>query len=1652
MAANHKKSEAIPRDLETMLQDAVADEHQNSGFKFRLLAMLYPFVQKVGNSAPVAVTLVIFSLLQFLSLIIAPVSDQHTFYEKIRLLRLFPMVHDTSVSILYFAVLYLTATLVLAYFAVTIVAHFSPEGQAAHLVSGLTPHVHWVALVPVTETLLSIWDCPGITAIGTCWAGTHTVHLWIIGAVTLVWTVLVFMLTIASAVTRPFHNDPLAHYPWYFEILYTVSRILLVIRILPSFESVRSGAADIIIDVIVAAYMVSLMWTTFPYYRPAVSWTFSASSLGVSAILLYHAGCSVAYLVTSPAVRPSETGIMCFLAVLAFAVIFPLRSSRTRRLLARPVSASESAEELDLRIHLLIMGTAMRVHRTDLPGWFVRAQLELVSVGHTPEGGADSASRNKDESHTTKEGEEKRNLNATVKRLVEGGRKRRSNADPGFVVQSAWTYLYLFRNVYLATRRIVEAEEECPGLLLQLSIYCLKLHLQHQIEKDNEMREKKGCGNFYRVLEYELGYKRFCELLEKSASARLSFWRNLMEQPDLNVLYALGLGMIEHGQALAAEWDGLSRIYPDHYQSLSVYSKYLHSILGQIGESEILQARLERAEAKQVRNEVSYRRAFSTDSANFIVRYLGKNTAKILRASINAKALFGYSQHTLAGKDLSVLMPKIIGSRHSMFMKENLLGRRRTSSPVHDTVEKNEEEKERFSYPTFCLHREGYIFPVRMSCQKIYSPRFGLLYAGNVQRDPATEGCTYIITNEKGRIAGISKELGEGLNITPMMIAEEEITVQQYCAELENVDLYSLEDTRRLCFSTAQKSAGELAAEVDKAASLQNLLKMEKVQSDVCVRGEAGTSIVAKCVISTMSYPTAGFTLKVFKFPLLGQYDIRSSAVNDNFAKKSSMISYEMLKPGPAEPNEWAGKQNAVGTAAMFLVKSIANVSTFYKPQQSAAPALAPVPVTGTESEAYATTHGGMLAGPTRASSNRLALVTKAAEQLTPATEADSTNSSRLKQKVGFLRKQRYEEFYPTSVRRLKYAIAIFSLLIVCCFCARLYVAFVLNDRFKTFSPLMLTSAKRVASAGRIVESVRELTLYYSYVTNTSKPLMDDAAHYSFFNFASLLPAAHAKNVGSYKDYLMQQILTEVDNLIWEMNYIQDLLVDFSSENVALVEPTLLALTYLASSNSSSKTVKYYESMYSAYYTVASEALTYVAAINQSDSSGLYSIRNTTSYYLITNLLGVLIETSKYARDGIVAEYNTVDNTLDNATNSLLIAVIVILGVFMMVMIPFLLLVHREQSTMLVLLTKIPKADLKDQIGNTVEFLRYYSEVVSRTNVDTADDVESQTQEENESLNGGEAADGEGKIDVQQEQEQHDKATTHSKQSKYIPRKHKAWRIFVVFVLLSGGILMIYWWYNYTASHLASTIMLQLNEMYVLTRGMYFVRYHVTNFYHYFYTNRTGLCSSQPCVTYMSVRIAGRLDELTSLLVSHIANKGKLTTTYNQLFSDLVEGNPCTSSSTDYFRSISGCSTLLGGIFAKGAHAAGIDFLVREKAMKSDFEAVPRSSSEISAFINDPRIMELEILGETFLLPAYRILCEQIVADAKTSTGDNSTQALAYFLAMILFMLVVGAAGGGWILRHLRLSIYDTKSMLSNLPADLILNNTSISHFLLENA
>lgn len=641
--------------------------------------------------------------------------------------------------------------------------------------------------------------------------------------------------------------------------------------------------------------------------------------------------------------------------------------------------------------------------------------------------------------------------------------------------------------------------------------------------------------------------------------------------------------------------------------------------------------------------------------------------------------------------------------------------------------------------------------------------------------------------------------------------------------------------------------------------------------------------------------------------------------------------------------------------------------------------------------------------------------------------EADSiSKGGHSERRIEMLRSQTQTKHSPKASSRLKKSLIALILCLFFIIAARLIVTLVVNDRYSSFPPLMIAVGTRAASLGNLGKLFWNLLLTQNnsksfYITTESQNRI----------------LAYSQNITStqetdYSNFVLQQMQNEINSTASAELYIIRNTQSFDPDNLLLVEPNPLNLNYQLSPQLQ---IKYNATLNTALLVMLADIMDCMEKYTRGIA---ISPNNITEKFILNTTFSTIIYSVKNARYGILQECNKIEVIEQNYSIALISTISFIILVILIFLVTTLSIIQNQLVNMLKLLLEIGKAEVNSQLNETYSFLKTIS--LSRY-TETNDIFQKEFEAEPENNNEvNEETNLKGK-----EQEVHTSSGIEKKRS-FVSHTNSNWKILLVVVFFAGIIIGLYVAYDAITSISAKTIAIQTDHLYTLTRTLIFNYYTIGYGYQYIATNKTGFCGNNYCDIYMKSLLQQRFAELNELITGQQGNLTYMSSSYNQLFDNLILGNPCNS----YFLNLSACNNLFGGIMTEGGYVANLRFVDLLGSLFSDFGLSKGQINDIQAYLNDIRFIDMEILNTLLITPAFQLLINTLLDDSQNIAQKNTISAGLFFLGFIVLLFLMSYFGGGWLFAYIRNSIYDTKTLLSSLPTGIIKSNSKILQFLEE--
>ncbi|MDR3548724.1 MAG: hypothetical protein P4M11_10755 [Candidatus Pacebacteria bacterium] len=1714
---------AVEKDDYTLFSTDPAVTCRLMSRKQRFFNMCGALISKAQLSPLTAAVLVFLSFAQVTAIVLESKFDYSNPLLKIlRTLRLVTAVESVGSSLLYLVLLAIAVGGITANAVFIVIKYSCHSSPFLAYFSYTVPHFYWALLLPVTELLISAFQCDdaGVNQIVlsvSCKGTVHVILMSVAGTMLGLWTVVAGTFVIVEGYSSPHKQDPFGHYPWYFEVLYVGLRVLYCVNL----RLTKTNYLLVPLLAVTLLYFPSLLWKTYPYYYQKVAFSFA---MGVLCTLV--AVIAVGVELCAELFSSTIDGLLG-LACVGFVLVSLLLCFSIGRWY-RVLMTTEPAEPLliDAKIHVLrnvfLEGTRY-ISGQDTSLSMIKCGEDAAAEAESPKEckiirrgkGRNTLSKgfqwgDKDRAEILLENKG-RHISGATGYNVEVGRKRlvglvakyklKDRNDLHFAIQMSAIYLHIVGSAHMAYAVLTEVEKNDPGVLVQFSIHLLKEEIFAAIEaRKRKAGHKFGYSSFQKVIQFQSEFANLRRKMVENASVRMDFWSHIKVRPSLNRIQTVGFTIMQLNCETKKSWEILNKLNPLYIPALKLYKSYAKNVLGDKEEVAQLERRIQQAAMERSWRPLTLGDLFSENVAVII---MSGEDSKIVRASRSIGRILLYDPKELTGRNISVLMPPVIGRQHKSFIS-NFYG-------VNSGMATCGKQ-----FPTFALNRQGYIVPVRVAVQQLFSFALGMMYVGAMQVDPQYKDDHYILTDTSGRICGITAKFCKKLRLSTTLIAERGLTLQNICIGFTERSLISLEDGITLKFV----STAEVFSEVSRHRNVRAASLLEKQQEPM---------LTVKCEVTTLKY-SIGLTLKAFKIG-------KSVGENGEGKKHRAVIGMAVMQTVNTVLRALrkfkalairAAKNRAAGvpqTKRASLLKIAENtVQTPTKSSSGVLPTGSRVdeerfketqePLLSTTKEDLLTGSRGIGARAGKKSSKKffpqlLQKVIEGQEKLSKFTTANATDTlanayvntrtieskdkktksssatAKIMKGISELRKRNSSGVTPVSVSYLKVATGLFIFLVIVLLSIRVGVSIWLNKLIVDFAPMMTANDNRLSALGKLVECTELLSLYYSF-NSTGRIMIDDSARFSRYDYTYIMKDYDAgAKYTSYKQYLIKKTQWAIDSLKTEQTYIQGHMQQYSSALTDRVNQFDIEISYVMNGHSFSTTM----SVERVVYTMISTGLDFIDEI----SDGTYNSSEYMARTIVTNILGVVVSGMRMTAAEIVDEAYSKITLHDDFSTVSFICLLALYAVYLVVFVPFLCLSNRDLVAMLMLFLDISRRDLADQHERALSFIKkvYHNErqmgreyggdnegpidIMSFENngLGINDKFLSEQQQlvDDDNNNNANGANKDGSATANHSMNEsgtelesstekaHHKQQLPGKERKHNDKRHRSgrerpyakyqsntWKLLLLFCTFSGCMIGVYFVLDYFSKSSTRVASYKISELKYLSRAVYANGYVLPYLYNYIMTNKTGNCAVSTCDSYLESHFKSRMSELEQMIVYHKGNVSLLSNAYDTYFSDIFENNPCTSTTLG---AVTNCSTFMGGIFTSGTHEATVRMIDMALSLFYDFKRSTGTLDDIQEFVNDQRLIDIEVLDLQFDVPAFTLMINYLKSSLQDDLRSGIVQIACLFSLFVAGFLAISLGWLVWIVKLMLRSIYGTKSLLCNMPDDMIARNEPLCKYLL---
>eukprot|EP01022_Parablepharisma_sp_SALTPOND_P000825 TRINITY_DN105111_c0_g1_i1.p1 TRINITY_DN105111_c0_g1~~TRINITY_DN105111_c0_g1_i1.p1 ORF type:complete len:1610 (-),score=154.05 TRINITY_DN105111_c0_g1_i1:76-4905(-) len=339
------------------------------------------------------------------------------------------------------------------------------------------------------------------------------------------------------------------------------------------------------------------------------------------------------------------------------------------------------------------------------------------------------------------------------------------------MLEACYYQTIIMKNYFKAYYWIMNSENARGG-------FCelfLQYRMKHILAQSIIMKESKnqGADQIKVVIKFQEHCTFLQNMLQETTEAISGFWK-LFESPRLNVneLFTMAQKisvMLKKVSGLFKKCTELSPNYPYIYY---YYGHFIRLVLNNLEEATDYIEKGEEILRQVKENKYKYHQDISTspDTAVLIVSGNVKTLGTILYANKHVKEQLGFTITDLEGRNVSRLMPGMIGEKHDELMLRH-----------YKTGESYVLGQEHL---LFIQTKDGLIEPVCIIVKTLPSIEKGIRYVGFIRQDLTKTRNSYVkipsqykrkplcflLTDENGNITGISKKACSLFGLTPKYI------------------------------------------------------------------------------------------------------------------------------------------------------------------------------------------------------------------------------------------------------------------------------------------------------------------------------------------------------------------------------------------------------------------------------------------------------------------------------------------------------------------------------------------------------------------------------------------------------------------------------------------------------------------------------------------------------------------------------------------------------------------------------------------------------------------------------------------------------------------------------------------------------------------
>ena len=657
-----------------------------------------------------------------------------------------------------------------------------------------------------------------------------------------------------------------------------------------------------------------------------------------------------------------------------------------------------------------------------------------------------------------------------------------------------------------------------------------------------------------------------------------------------------------------------------------------------------------------------------------------------------------------------------------------------------------------------------------------------------------------------------------------------------------------------------------------------------------------------------------------------------------------------------------------------------------------------------------------------------------------------TTTTSNLSKFIRALRNSEYEKYNPSTISRLRLAANIVFLILLIIIMSKYFLSNTFYKDLEGITPMIDDTEERMRSVAEIGCNVRNLFL----LNEDNGALIDEEArahiNYKLVGYSSNLGNNDNEEWWNYTKYSRDHIRKYTSKLKMSTNnMITKYLNIFTSKRThEVINPQKVKVSLEHSAEAEEGLPHDYElDCWSALMSLVIHGNVAcdlpLAEFTYSDESVKYVLSNAYNSLLLAvdNVFEEIMNNGERIRIKALIIFFII------SILAMLLSILIIPAAFSSIR-------SNKQAT-LVLFLEIPRKNVKDELHKCKTFLNMISEKDTTYSED-------EKKEETEVMDKKDET-GEGEVETEKDKlletgyidKKKGKRTGSSRDYRSFSSYSLLLMIKFMFFIVLIWIYFLLTYFN--ASHFLNEVLSIMDECQLVSYR------HLTNSILYkvqkelIGTNGTSFVLNEPITLNIQFWLDKVADQQTKLIHLHAANKDFNTKEYNSYFDVVIYRNMCERlyTGTELIK----CTEFMGGLLTHGVHSANLDYRDVMKDISNAFMQQPpaqRSFKFLKGLLNSELMLNVEILDAKYFAQTWHEL-ELLMEINLTSKFENEREMiLVYFVIYFFIVIIVYILPWRLFLENTRHSLWTTKSLLTVIPPQVILDVKQIKDVLISSS